>query len=308
MPELPDIVTYVACLEPRIVGATLEQLTLKSPFVLRSVAVPPDAVENRRVRCVERLGKRIVLELEGDKACILHLMIAGRLQWKEPHYQTRGRNVLALFSFDTGTLVFTEASRKQRASLHLVEARSVPEFDPGGAEPMEISLEDFRQLLDRQSHTLKRTLTDPRILSGIGNAYSDEILHRAGLSPFKMAARLSAEEAESLHRAMRSTLAEWVAALAAEVGDGWPAKVTAFRPEMAVHGKFGQPCPRCSTPVQRIAYAENEANYCPTCQTGGKLLADRALSRVLKKDWPKTLEALERTTERLGRDRSADHD
>jgi formamidopyrimidine-DNA glycosylase len=294
VPELPDIVAYVAALKPRVVGRRLEAVRLKSPFLLRSVDPPLREAEGRKVVSVRRIGKRIALSLEGDLFLVLHLMIAGRLHWKKRGAKTGGRVNLAAFDFADGTLLLTEASQKKRASLHLARGEgSLAEFDRGGLEVMEASLAAFRAALARENRTLKRALTDPRLFSGIGNAYSDEILHAARLSPVKLTSRLTGEEAERLWRGARRTLESWTASLVAEAEKAFPEKVTAFREGMAVHGRYGKPCPVCGSPVQRIVYAENEANYCATCQTGGKLLADRSLSQLLRGDWPKTLEELE---------------
>jgi len=294
MPELPDVAVYIESLEPRIIGQPLERVRLRSPFLLRTVAPPLSAVLGARVAGLRRIGKRIVIALEGGRFVVLHLMIAGRLRWRPAGTKLPGKLGLAAFDFPTGTLLLTEASSKQRAALHVVEGEAaLAALDPGGIEPLEADLAEFRSAVLRERHTLKRTLTDPRILSGIGNAYSDEILHRAKLSPVRLTDQLTAEELARLHAATRETLAEFTARLRREVGEGFPEKVTAFRDDMAVHGRYGKPCPVCGTPVQRIVHAENETNYCPTCQTGGKLLADRSLSRLLKEDWPRTLEELE---------------
>ncbi|HYL06800.1 MAG TPA: DNA-formamidopyrimidine glycosylase family protein [Thermoanaerobaculia bacterium] len=293
MPELPDVELYVERLSPLVVGEILQRVRLASPFLLRSVEPPLAAAAGRRVAAVSRLGKRIVFELEGRLYLVLHLMVAGRLRWRPAGAGIPGRNGLAAFDFASGTLLLTEASSKKRASLQLVRGEAaLAAIDPGGLEVLDASLDSFRAALRRESHTLKRTLTDPAIFSGIGNAYSDEILHRARLSPFKRSTDLDGEETERLFQATRDTLAEWLERLRRDT-PGFPEKVTAFRPEMAVHGRFGLPCPRCGAPVQRIVYAENEANYCAACQTGGRLLADRALSRLLKADWPRTLAELE---------------
>ena len=293
MPELPDVVVYVERLAQRIVGQDLVRLRVASPFLVRSIEPPLAAAEGRRVEAVRRLGKRIVIGLSGDLFLVLHLMIAGRLHWRLLGAGIPGRKGLAAFDFTNGTLLLTEAGGKKRASLRLVRgAAALAALDPGGLEVLEADLAAFRGALARESHTLKRSLTDPTIFSGIGNAYSDEILHRARLSPFKRSGDLDAEESERLYRAVRETLAEWIERLRAGAPD-FPEKVTAFRPEMAVHGRFGLPCPRCESPVQRIIYAENEANYCPACQTGGRLLADRVLSQLLKGDWPRTVAELE---------------
>ncbi len=294
MPELPDVAVYVACLEPRVVGERLARVRLRSPFLLRTVDPPLGDVFGARVEGVRRLGKRIVLALEGERFLVVHLMIAGRLRWRPVGTRVPGKLGLAAFDFPSGTLLLTEASSKQRAALHVVTgAAGLAALDAGGLEPLEADRASFRAAVLRERHTLKRTLTDPHILSGIGNAYSDEILHRARLSPVQLTSRLTDDELDRLHAATRTTLAEFTARIRREVGDGFPEKVTAFRADMAVHGRHGRPCPVCGTAVQRIVHAENETNYCPTCQTGGKLLADRALSRLLKEDWPRTLDELE---------------
>jgi len=295
MPELPDIVVYVECLERRIRGRVLERVRLGSPFLLRSVRPPLDTVEGRQVVGLRRIGKRIVIALEGGLYLILHLMIAGRLQWKKPGAKLPGKIGLAAFDFGNGTLALTEAGSKKRASLYLVEGEAaLGEHDPGGLEVLDADLESFNTALARERHTLKRALTDPGLFSGIGNAYSDEILHRAKLSPFNLTDALNGEETARLFRATRETLSAWTERLRDEAGDGFPRSVTAFHEGMAVHGRYGKSCPDCGAPVQRIVYAQNEANYCAQCQTEGRLLADRALSRLLKQDWPKTLDALER--------------
>ena len=294
MPELPDIAIYVERLAAFTVGKTLGRIRLRSPFILRTVEPPLDEIEGRRVRSVGRLGKRIVWGFEGELFLVFHLMIAGRLRWKEPGAKIPGKVGHAAFDFDAGTLLFTEAGTKKRASIHVVRgADAVAEHDRGGLEVLETDLDGFAAALRRESHTLKRSLTDPRLFSGIGNAYSDEILHRARLSPVTLTRRLDDGQIEQLFEATRTVLIEWTDRLRAEIGDGFPDKVTAFRPEMAVHGRYAQPCPVCQTTVQRIVYATNETNYCPRCQTGGKVLADRSLSRLLKKDWPRTMDALE---------------
>jgi formamidopyrimidine-DNA glycosylase len=298
MPELPDIIVYLERLRPRVEGEVLGRVRLASPFLLRSVEPPITAAEGRPVLGLRRLGKRIVLALEPDLFLLLHLMIAGRLHWKPPGARPPGKVGLAAFDFPTGTLILTEAGSKRRASLHLVRGEAeLAAHDQGGLEVLEASLEAFRAALQRESHTLKRVLTDPRLFSGIGNAYSDEILHRTRLSPLALTGRLSEAEVARLFHATQATLQDWIERLRREVGEGFPEKVTAFRPGMAVHGRFGQPCPVCGTAVQRIVYAENETNYCPRCQTGGKVLADRSLSRLLKDDWPRTVEELEETRE-----------
>jgi len=290
MPELPDVTVYVDCLRPRVVGEPLERARVKSVFLLRTVDPPLKAAEGRRVKGVERMGKRVVLGLEDELFLVFHLMIAGRFRWGAPGAKLSGRYGLAAFDFPKGTLLLTEMGSRKRASLHVVEGREVlARFDPGGLEVMDATLDAFREVLSRENHTIKRSLTDPRLFSGIGNAYSDEILHRARLSPLALTSRLTEEAAARLFRATKETLADWTDRLREEVGDGFPTKVTAFREGMAVHGRFGKPCPDCGAPVQRIVYAENETNYCAKCQTGGKLLADRALSQLLGKDWPRTL-------------------
>jgi formamidopyrimidine-DNA glycosylase len=294
MPEYPDIVVYIESLERRVLGARLTRIRLLNPFVLRSVSPPIDAVNGKRVMGFRRMGKRIVVALEDELFIVLHLMIAGRLRWLEKNAKPPGKIALAAFEFDHGVLVMTEAGSKRRASLHLArgEAALAP-FDMAGLEIMQSDLAAFSERLTRENHTLKRALTDPRGFSGIGNAYSDEILHRAKLSPIALTQRLSATEIQRLFLATRDTLNEWAARLRQQTGEGFPQNVTAFRPEMAVHGRFGQPCPICAAPVQRIVYAANETNYCARCQTDGVILADRALSRLLKKSWPKSLEDLE---------------
>ncbi len=294
MPELPDIVVYLEALERRLRGETLERVIVANPFLLRSVDPPPADLEGRVVLSLRRLGKRLVVELEGDRFVVLHLMVAGRLQWKPPGTTPRGRRELAAFQFRSGTLILTEAGTKRRAALHLVRgAEALAPHDPGGLEPLEIGSDAFAARLRSENHTLKRALTDPRLFSGIGNAYSDEILHRARLSPVKLTSRLSDEEVARLFAATTAVLREWIDRLRTAAGEDFPQGVTAFRPEMAVHGRYGEPCPACLTPVQRIRYAEHETNYCASCQTGGRLLADRALSRLLREDWPRSLEELE---------------
>jgi formamidopyrimidine-DNA glycosylase len=297
VPELPDIELYLSALRARTIGRRLERIRIASPFVLRSVLPPISAAEGKTVRELRRLGKRIVFRLDDDLFLIVHLMIAGRLRWRQPGTKITPKIGLAAFDFENGTLLLTEASSKKRASLHLVSGdEALRQHNPGGVEVLDSSVADFTKALRSANHTVKRALTDPRLFSGIGNAYSDEILHRAKLSPAKMTLKISDEEAARLHQAIVDVMTEWTKLLQDEVGEQWPEEVTAFRPQMAVHGKFKQPCPVCGTPVQRIVYAENEANYCPACQTGGKLLADRAMSRLLKKDWPKTLEEMEEYT------------
>lgn len=294
MPELPDIVVYLECLRPRIAGQKLERVRLASPFLLRSVEPPLQQVEGKHVLGLRRLGKRIVFALEDDLFLVLHLMIAGRLHWKDRGVKLPGKIGLAAFDFSSGTLVLTEAGTRKRAALHVVRGEEqLARHQPGGLEVLDADLASFRAALLRENHTLKRALTDPHLFSGIGNAYSDEILHRARLSPLTWTSRLGDEESARLFDATQTTLRDWTDRLRAEAGDGFPEKVTAFRPGMAVHGRFGKPCPVCATAVQRIIYAENETNYCPRCQTGGKVLADRSLSRLLKDDWPRTVEELE---------------
>jgi len=309
MPELPDITAYLSALETRILGRRLERVRLASFTLLRTAQPPLESVEGREVRALRRIGKRIAIGLEGDLPpqrpksvagdpgymwLVLHLMIAGRLHWKTAGAKLAGRNALAAFDFDSGSLVLTEAGSKRRASLHVVAGEeSLRALDPGGIDVLSAALPEFRAALTAENRTLKRALTDPRILSGIGNAYSDEILHAAQLSPVTLTHRLTDEDWQRLFDATQKTLQLWMERLLHETGKGFPEKVTAFRPEMAVHGRFGQPCPRCGEPIQRIRYADNETDYCARCQTGGKLLADRGLSRLLKQDWPKTLDELE---------------
>jgi formamidopyrimidine-DNA glycosylase len=294
MPELPDVTVYIDCLAPRVVGRQLDRVRLRSPFLLRTVDPPLSSVFGSSVRGLRRIGKRIVLAMDGDRFVVLHLMIAGRLRWRPAGSAVPGKLGLAAFDFANGTLLLTEASSRKRAALHVVAGEAaLAALDPGGIEPLDADLASFRAAILRERHTLKRTLTDPRLLSGIGNAYGDEILHRAKLSPVRMNDQLSDEELARLHAATRDTLIDFTERIRREVGEGFPEKVTAFRDDMAVHGRYGKRCPACGTPVQRIVHAENETNYCPTCQTGGKLLADRALSRLLKQDWPRTLEELE---------------
>ncbi len=294
MPELPDIVTYTEALRPRIVGERLERIRIKSPLLLRSTDPPVAAIEGRTVRDLRRLGKRIVWDLGDEYFAVIHLMIAGRLKWRPQGAKIPGKLGLAAFEFPTGTLLFTEASKKQRASLHLVRGETaLAAHDPGGLDVLAADLPAFRAALTAESHTLKRTLTDPHILDGIGNAFSDEILHAARLSPFLLTSRITDDETARLYNATRRTLTMWIERLRDEVGDGFPEKVTAFKEGMAVHGRYKQPCPVCGSPVQRIRYADNEANYCATCQTGGRVLADRGLSRLLKDDWPRSLDEWE---------------
>ena len=294
MPELPDVEVYVECLAARVVEQPIERIRLLRPFVLRSVDPPLHRAEGRTVRTVERLGKRIVLGLSGDLFLVLHLMIAGRLRWRDRGTGIPRKLGLAAFDFANGTLLMTEAGSIKRAALHLAAGRAgLREHDRGGLEVLTSDLTAFGDSLRRENHTLKRSLTDPRLFSGIGNAYSDEILHAAGLSPLKLTGRMTETEIARLHEAARTTLQAWTERLRRETGDGFPEQVTAFHPAMAVHGRYGKPCPACGSPVQRIVYASNESNYCPTCQTGGKLLADRSMSRLLRSDWPRSLEEWE---------------
>jgi len=294
VPELPDVTVYIEALERRIQGARLERVRLASPFLLRSFDPPLRAAEGRLVQGLRRVGKRIAIGLEGDLYLVIHLMIAGRLRWREAGAKVPGKLGLAAFDFSTGTLLLTEAGTKKRAALHLVRGEEgLAALDAGGLDVFTADLAEFHAALRSENHTLKRSLTDPRLFSGIGNAYSDEILHRARLSPVKLSQQLDAEETARLFEAARDTLRDWIGRLREETGEGFPEKVTAFRPGMAVHGRYGQPCPACESPVQRIVHAENETNYCARCQTGGRLLADRALSRLLHQDWPRTLEELE---------------
>ncbi|HEX7938388.1 MAG TPA: DNA-formamidopyrimidine glycosylase family protein [Gemmatimonadaceae bacterium] len=295
MPELPDVTVYVESLQARIVGQPLTEARLTTPFLLRTVDPALGEFAGQRVLGVSRMAKRIIIAFEGDLRAVMHLMIAGRLHWLSPKKRVP-KNIIAAFIFPNGTLTWTEAGTQKRASLHLVRGESaLAEFERGGLDPLDCSVTDFANRSRSENHTIKRTLTDQRMFSGIGNAYSDEILHRAGVSPVKLTSRLSDEEYERLHAATRIVLREWVTRLRAEAADEFPEKVTAFRPEMAVHGKYNQPCPVCGTKVQRIRYASNETNYCPRCQTEGRLLADRGLSRLLKSDWPKRIEELEGT-------------
>lgn len=299
MPELPDIAAYLAALEPRIVGQPLEKVRLANPFLLRTVEPPIQAIEGRTVRSLRRIGKRIAIEFDQGSWLVLHLMIAGRLHWKAKAAKLGGRNSLAAFDFPNGSLVLTEAGSKRRASLHLfTDEKSLKAIDPGGIDVFSANLEEFRAALTAENHTLKRALTDPRILSGIGNAYSDEILHAAQLSPVQLTQKMSSEQWEKLFAATRATLQLWIDRLVAEARTNFPEKVTAFREDMAVHGRYRKPCPRCGHPIQRIRYADNETNYCAHCQTGGKILADRALSRLLGSDWPRTLDELEALRQR----------
>jgi formamidopyrimidine-DNA glycosylase len=290
LPELPDLTVYLESLEARIANRRLRRIVLLNPFLLRTAVPPIATAEGRTVQSVGRLGKRIVIGLEGDLHLVLHLMVAGRLRWEE---KPPKKISLALFEFESGTLAFTEAGSKRRASLHLVQGKpALGAMDPGGIEVLDAGLDEFGKVLLSENHTLKRALTDPHLFAGIGNAYSDEILHRAKLSPIAMTKNLSRDEVERLHAATREVLREWIERLRAQTGAGFPEKVTAFRDEMAVHGRYGKPCPVCGAPVQRIVYAENETNYCARCQTGGRIFADRALSRLLKKSWPRSIDEL----------------
>lgn len=294
MPELPDVTVYIEALNERVLNQPIQKIRIGSPFVLRSFDPPIGAAEGKKVLEFRRLGKRIVFVLEDELYLIVHLMIAGRFHWKPKGAKIARKYGQAAFDFPDGTLLMTEAGTKKRASINLVRGEAaLREHDPGGLEVFDASLEQFREALTRENHTLKRSLTDPHLFSGIGNAYSDEILHRARLSPIRLTQQMTAAEIERLYHAIKESLNDWVERLRRERGSGFPEKVTAFRPEMAVHGKYRKPCPVCGSPVQRIVHAENETNYCPTCQTGGKLLADRSLSRLLKQDWPRTLEELE---------------
>jgi formamidopyrimidine-DNA glycosylase len=295
MPELPDVVVYLEALNRHIVGRRLDRLILHSPFVLRTVDPPIDTIEGKVVRGVRRIGKRIVLSFDGDLFLVLHLMIAGRLRWRSPGKKPGmgPKLILASFTFEDGTLYFTEASSKKRASMQLISGETaLRTLDPGGLEPLDATLEQFHDALTRESHTLKRALTDPHLFSGIGNAYSDEILHAARLSPLKLTRTLTDDEFLRLYEATQATLTGWVSRLREETGDGFPEKVTAFHDEMSVHGRYRLPCPDCGKPVQRIVYAANECNYCAACQTGGRLLADRSLSRLLRDDWPASIDDL----------------
>jgi formamidopyrimidine-DNA glycosylase len=294
MPELPDVAAYISALEPRIVGQTLERARVRSVHLLRTADPALSTAEGRVVHELRRIGKRIAIGLDGDLWLIIHLMIAGRLHWRPPGARLAGRNDHASFDFPNGTLVLTEAGSKRRASLHLVQGEeALCALDPGGIDAMTSDLDGFKQALTAENHTLKRALTDPRIVSGIGNAYSDEILHAAQLSPIALTNKLTPHEWERLFAATRATLQTWIDRLKHEANERFPEHVTAFREDMAVHGRFGKPCPRCGDPVQRIRFADNETNYCARCQTGGRLLADRGLSRLLKGDWPRTLAELD---------------
>jgi len=292
MPELPDITIYIEALQKRILNHKLKRVRVRSPFLLRTASPPVQAAEGQEVIALRRLGKRICIGVEGDLWLVLHLMIAGRLHWKEGRLK-RSKLHLATFEFDNGSLALTEAGTQKRASLHVIQTEAgLNDLDPGGREVFDITLKEFTEIIQSENHTLKRALTDPRALSGIGNAYSDEILWRAQLSPIALTQKLTGEEVKRLFEATKNSLTDWVELLRAETGEKFPEKVTAFRKGMAVHGRYREPCPRCGSKVQRIRYATNETNYCPTCQTGGRLLADRALSRLLRENWPKTAEEL----------------
>lgn len=294
MPEYPDVTVYIEALAERVLNQPIQKIRIGSPFVVRSFEPPIGAAEGKKVLGLRRLGKRIVFELEDDIFLIVHLMIAGRFHWKPKGARIARKYGQAAIDFPNGTLLLTEAGTKKRASIYLVRGEAaVREHDPGGLEVLDAALEEFKAMLTRENHTLKRSLTDPHFFSGIGNAYSDEILHRAKLSPIRLTRQMTSKEIETLFHAIRDSLRDWVERLRKERGSGFPEKVTAFRPDMAVHGKYRKPCPVCGSPVQRIVHADNETNYCATCQTGGKLLADRSLSRLLKDDWPRTLEELE---------------
>ena len=297
VPELPDIVVYIEALEKRIKGSIIERVRIASPFLLRTAVPPLSSVEGKKIVELRRLGKRICFGVEGDLWLVLHLMIAGRLHWYNERAKAAKGRSLAVFDFSSGSLVLTEAGTQKRASLHVVEGEAgLDKLDPGGLEVFDATLEEFARAIRAKNHTLKRALTDPRILSGIGNAYSDEILFEARLSPFTLTQKLSDADVEHLFESIKKTLTDWAERLRSDSRDRFPEKVTAFRPDMATHGKYGEPCPRCGNKIQRIRYGSNETNYCPTCQTGGKLLADRALSRLLKDDWPRTPEELENLT------------
>jgi formamidopyrimidine-DNA glycosylase len=294
MPELPDVTVYIEALGERVLNQPIQRIRIGSPFVVRTFDPPIKEIAGKKVLGFRRMGKRIVFELEDDLFLIVHLMIAGRFHWKPKGTKIARKYGQAALDFPNGTLLLTEAGTKKRASIHLVRGEAaLEEYDPGGLEIFDMTLEQFTEALTLENHTLKRSLTDPRLFSGIGNAYSDEILHRAKLSPIRLTKQMTEVEIEQLHDAVRESMSEWIERLRKERGTGFPEKVTAFRADMAVHGKYGKPCPVCGSPVQRIVHAENETNYCATCQTGGKLLADRSLSRLLKDDWPRTLEELE---------------
>jgi formamidopyrimidine-DNA glycosylase len=293
LPELPDITVYIEALEKRIVGHKLERIRIAKPFLVRSVEPPISEAEGRQVTAIRRIGKRIAIGLENDLWIVIHLMIAGRFRWLPSGAKVPGKLGLAAFDFDSGSLILTEAGSTRRASLYVVKGEAALDaIDRGGLEPLQSSLAQFAERLTSENHTLKRSLTDPTLFSGIGNAYSDEILHRARLSPLRLTSKLTTEEIARLHAATQETLLDWIGRLRAEAGEDFPVKVTAFREGMAVHGRYGKPCPVCATPVQRIRYASNETNYCPRCQTEGRLLADRAMSRLLKQDWPRSIDEL----------------
>ncbi len=299
MPEFPDITVYIEALERRILGHVLERIQIRGPFLLRTAQPPVEAIQGHTVKELRRVGKRIALKFDNELWLVFHLMIAGRLHWVQKRVTPDGRRTLAALDFDSGTLTLTEAGTKKRASLHVVDGdEELAKLDPGGLEVLQATLDEFSAALTASNHTLKRALTDPRTFSGIGNAYSDEILHTARLSPVKLTQRMKDEEIQRLYEAVRHTLQDWTQRLREEAGDKFPEKVTAFREGMAAHGRYGQPCPVCGTKIQRIRYASNETNYCPHCQTEGKLLADRALSRLLREDWPRSLDEME---ERLAR-------
>jgi len=303
MPELPDVTVYIEALHERILDQPIQKIRIGSPFIVRSFDPPIREAEGKKVLGLRRLGKRIVFELEDELFLIVHLMIAGRFHWKPEGAKIARKYGQAAFDFPHGTLLLTEAGTKKRASIYLVRSEAaLREHDPGGLEVFDVSLDEFRRALTRENHTLKRSLTDPHLFSGIGNAYSDEILHRARLSPIRLTQQMTAKEIEALYHAVRESMVEWIERLRKERGSDFPEKVTAFRPDMAVHGKYGKPCPVCGSPVQRIVHAENETNYCARCQTGGKLLADRSLSRLLKDDWPRSLEELEEMKNQRSRD------
>ncbi len=294
MPELPDITVYIEALEAQILGHTLERVLIGGPFLLRTTDPPVSEAFGHKATALRRIGKRIAIGMDNDVWLVLHLMIAGRLHWIEKKKYPDGRRTLAAFEFDNGTLTLTEAGSQKRASLHVVKGEAaLADLDPGGIDPLTATLDQFSAALTSANHTLKRSLTDPRTFSGIGNAYSDEILHKAQLSPILLTQKMTSDQMDALFRATRESLFEWTEKLRHDANGKFPEKVTAFREDMAAHGKYGQPCPRCGTKIQRIRYASNETNYCPKCQTGGKLLADRALSRLLREDWPRTLEELE---------------